>query len=134
LLALFALAVSLHGQAVTGGLNVKDRLNIGSTPLTISLPNSSTGTTNNKLAKAVVSGGVLQAQIITTSAADQQATVGCVISGGGTTGSALIVVLGTGSCYFDGAVTAGHTAIPSSTSAGALHDSGSTSNVPGETI
>ncbi len=128
LCALLALSLSAFGQATSGGLNLTDRLNIGAVPFTISLPNSSTGTTVNKLAKAVTVGGVLQAQIITTSAADQAAVIGCVVSGAGTSGSALIVVVGTASCYFDAATTAGHIAVPSSTSAGALHDSGSTSS------
>ncbi len=128
LLAIPLLAVSLFGQAITGGLDATSRINLAANPFTISLPNSATGTTLNKLAKAVVNGGVLQAQIITTSAADQAAVIGCVISGAGTSGSALIVVVGTASCYFDAATTAGHIAVPSSTSAGALHDSGSTSS------
>lgn len=109
-------------------VSVAGRVNIKGNPFTIELPNSSTGTTNNKLAKAVVNGGVLQAQIVTTSSADQAAVLGCVISGGGTSGTAVIMIAGTGSCYFDGATTAGHIAVPSSTSAGALHDTGSTSS------
>ncbi len=122
------LTVSAFGQVVTGGSDATGRMNLGAQPFTVSLPNSATGTTLNKLAKAVVAGGVLQAQIITTSAADQAAVIGCVVSGAGVTGSALIVVVGTASCYFDAATTAGHIAVPSSTSAGALHDSGSSSS------
>ncbi len=127
LFAIPLFAVSLFGQAQTGGTDATGRMNLAGQPFTISLPNSATGTTLNKLAKAVVTGGVLQAQIITTSAADQASVIGCVVSGAGTSGSALIVVVGTASCYFDAATTAGHIAVPSSTSAGALHDSGSTS-------
>lgn len=126
-----ALSISvlpLHGQTQTGGIDATARLNIKSQPFVIELPNSSTGTTANKLAKAVVVSGVLKAQIITTSAADQAAALGCVISGAGTSGTALIMIAGTGSCYFDGATTAGHIAVPSSTSAGALHDTGSASS------
>ncbi len=123
----FLLAVSLFAQTKTGGLDATARFNLGAVPFTVSLPNSSTGTTNNKLAKVVNTAGVLQAQIITTSSADQAAVIGCVISGGGTSGTALIMIAGTGSCYFDGATTAGHIAVPSSTSAGALHDTGSAS-------
>jgi len=108
-------------------VSVGGQFSIKSNPLIIELPNSSTGTTNNKLAKVVNTGGVLQAQIITTSAADQASAIGCVISGGGTSGTALIMVAGTGSCYFDAATTAGHIAVPSATSAGALHDTGSSS-------
>ncbi len=128
LLASLLLACSVYGQVVAPGINATDRLNLAAQPFTISLPNSATGTTLNKLAKAVTVGGVLKAQIITTSAADQAAVLGCVISGAGTSGSALIVIVGTASCYFDAATTAGHIAVPSSTSAGALHDSGSTSS------
>ncbi len=128
LAALLVSSAALFGQAIMPGTNATDRINLAANPFTISLPNSATGTTLNKLAKAVTVGGVLQAQIITTSAADQAAVIGCVISGAGTSGSALIVVVGTASCYFDAATTAGHIAVPSSTSAGALHDSGSTSS------
>lgn len=134
LCTLLALSVSALAQVIAPGLNATGRLNLKAQPLTIELPNSSTGTVLNKLAKTVTSGGVLQAQIVTTSAADQQAVEGCVIAGAGTTGNAIILVFGTGPCYFDGATTAGHTAVPSSTSAGALHDSGSTSNASPETI
>lgn len=124
------------GSATLGDSTITDdgttigigaRLNLKANPFMISLPNSSTGTTNNKLAKAVVNAGVVQAQIITTSATDRTAVLGCVISGGGTTGTALIMIAGTGSCYFDSATTAGNIAVPSSTSAGALHDTGSAS-------
>ncbi len=108
-------------------VSVGAQFSIKANPFIIELPNSSTGTTNNKLAKVVNTAGVLQAQIITTSAADQAAALGCVISGGGTSGTALIMIAGTGSCYFDGATTAGHIAVPSATSAGALSDSGSAS-------
>ncbi len=106
---------------------MSSRLNLAGQPFTFSLPNSATGTTLNKLAKTVVNGGVLQAQILTTSAADQNASIGCVIGGAGTTGNAIIIIAGTGSCYFDGATTAGNLAVPSSTSAGALHDAGTNS-------
>ena len=120
----FALVFGCWGQ--TGAFNILNGVvNIYDRPFTITLPNSATGTTDNKLAKTVVNGGVLQAQIITTSAADQIAALGCVISGGGNTGTATILVYGTGSCHFDGATTANNVAVPSSTSAGALHDTGS---------
>lgn len=125
-LLLLLLPISLFGQSTFTIIN--GIVNIKSAPFTIELPNSSTGTTTNKLAKAVVVGGVLQAQIITTSAADQASALGCVVSGGGTSGTAIIMIAGTGSCYFDAATTAGHIAIPSSTSAGALHDTGSSSS------
>ncbi len=111
-------------------VSVGGQFSIKANPFIIELPNSSTGTTNNKLAKAVVNGGVVQAQIITTSSADQASVLGCVISGGGTSGTALIMIAGTGSCYFDSATTAGHIGVPSSTSAGALHDTGSASAPP----
>lgn len=109
-------------------VSVGGQLSIKGNPLIMEVPNSSTGTTTNKLAKIVNTGGVLQAQIITTSAADQTSVIGVVISGAGTTGTALIMIAGTGSAYFDGATTAGHIAIPSATSAGALHDTGSASS------
>ncbi len=115
--------VSDNGTVVS----VAAQFSIKANPFIIELPNSSTGTTNNKLAKIVNTAGVLQAEIISTSAADQASALGCVISGGGTSGTALIMIAGTGSCYFDAATTAGHIAVPSSTSAGALHDTGSAS-------
>ncbi len=123
-------ATTIADSAISDdGTNVyiNEPLDIKAQPFTIELPNSSTGTTTNKLAKVVNTAGVLQAQIITTSAADQAAALGCVISGGGTTGTAIIMIAGTGSCYFDGATTAGHIAVPSATSAGALTDTGSAS-------
>ncbi len=123
-------AAALGDSLVTDNgtlVSVGGQLSIKANPFIIELPNSSTGTTNNKLAKVVNTAGVLQAQIITTSAADVASAIGCVISGGGTSGTALIMVSGTGSCYFDSATTAGHIAIPSVTSAGALHDTASAS-------
>ncbi len=116
--------VTDDGTTISAG----GRFSIKANPFILELPNSATGTTNNKLAKVVNTAGVLQAEIITTSSTDQVAALGCVISGGGTTGTALIMVFGTGSCFFDAATTAGHIAVPSSTSAGALHDSGSSSS------
>jgi len=109
-------------------ISVAGQFSIKGNPFIIELPNSSTGTANGLLAKLVNTAGVLQVQTITTSAADQAAAIGCVISGGGNTGSALIMIAGTGSCKFDGATTASHIAIPSATSAGALHDTGATSS------
>ena len=68
-IALVLLSVCLaSAQTNYGGADMTSRLNIAAQPFTISLPNSSTGTSANKLAKAVVTAGVLQAQIITTSA------------------------------------------------------------------
>src|SRR6266478_1263931 len=94
--AFLAIALSSFAQAILPQTDSTGRLNIKSQPFTLELPNSSTGTTLNKLAKAVVNGGVVQAQIITTSSADQAAALGCVVAGAGTTGTALIMIAGTG--------------------------------------
>jgi hypothetical protein len=133
-----------NGTAVSGSTILSDDgtnayvagpLDIKAQPFVIELPNSATGTTLNKLAKAVIVGGVVQAQIITTSTADQAAALGCVIAGAGTTGNALIMIAGTGSCFFDGATTAGDLAVPSATSGGALHDTGAaTTPTTGEVL
>ena len=49
-----------------------------------------------------------------------------MISGAGTTGSAVIQVIGSASCVFDGATTAGDFVTGSSTTAGDCHDAGNT--------
>jgi len=107
---------------------IPGNLDLGSSKsLVVELPNSATGTTANRLAKRVVNGGVVQAQVLTTSAADQAAAFGCTVSGAGASGNAVILVLGVANCVWDGATTAGHAGVPSSTIAGALHDTGSDS-------
>ncbi len=114
---------------IQGDLPILGNLDLGSTKgAVIEVPNSATGTTANRLAKFVVNGGVVQAQVLTTSAADQSAAAGVVISGAGASGNARILIVGTGTAAYDGATTAGHVVVPSSTIAGALHDTGSTSS------
>ena len=81
---------------------------------------ASTGTTLNKL--AVLTGApstvVLPATNVTSG------IIGVVVGGAGTSGTAQIAVLGTPSCVFDGATTAGHAVVNSPTTAGDCHDTG----------
>lgn len=93
----------------------------GASPVTITLANaSSTGTTANKLAKVNTDG---TAVILGTG--DTTGGIGPVISGAGTTGSAVIQVIGSASCVFDGGTTAGDFVTGSVTTAGDCHDAGS---------
>lgn len=94
----------------------------GASPVTITLANaSSTGTTTNKLAKVNTDG---TAVIVATT--DTTGAIGPVVSGAGTTGSAVIQVIGSASCVFDGATTAGDYVGISSGTAGDCTDVGST--------
>lgn len=117
------------GLLIDDGIDVTTSggFNLSSNALELSVLNSPTGTTNGYLAKVIDTSGVLNAVTITTSAADQASALGPVSSGGGTSGNARIVIAGTSPVYFDGPTTAGHIAVPSSTIAGAMHDTGSTS-------
>src|SRR6185436_9642498 len=63
---------------------------------------------------------------ILVSTADTGGVVGIVVGGAGTSGNAQIARLGTASCVFDGATTAGDYVQISSTTAGACHDAGAT--------
>lgn len=91
-------------------------------PLAIVLPNSgSTGTTTNKLAKINTDGTV-----VITATTDTVGAIGPVLSGAGTTGSATILLIGSASCVFDNATTAGDYVTISSSTAGDCHDAGST--------
>lgn len=86
------------------------------------IPNaSSTGTTLNKIAK--FTGAPSTAVIATTS--DTVGIIGVVAGGAGTTGSAQIAIAGQVSCVFDGATTAGHFVIVSTTVSGDCHDTAS---------
>jgi hypothetical protein len=93
--------------------------------IVIERPNDGvTGTTVNRLAKVDSAGNAV---IVTTSAADQTAVIGCVIGGAGTTGNAQIAVAGQVSCLFDNtATTSGDYVVVSSATAATLNDAGST--------
>lgn len=87
------------------------------------IPNaSSTGTTNNLLAK--FTGAPSTAVVATTS--DTLGIIGIVATGGGTTGNAKIAVSGQANCTFDGATVASDFVVASTTSGGQCHDAGST--------
>lgn len=84
------------------------------------LPNAtSTGTTNNYLAKLSGSSAII---VATT---DTDGIVGIVVAGGGTSGNAKIAITGQAICQFDGATTAGDWVGISSATAGECHDMGS---------
>lgn len=91
------------------------------------LPNSSSGTTLNYLAKAVSSGTQEQAQTLSPS---DTSAIGIVVAGAGTTGSASIARSGEALCTFDGAVTLNDYVVPSSTTGGQCHDTGSATSCP----
>jgi hypothetical protein len=93
----------------------------------IVLPNSSTGTTVNYLAKAVSTGTIEQAQTLSTS---DISAIGIVVAGAGTTGSASISRSGEALCAFDGTVTLNDYVVPSTTTGGECHDSGSGTSCP----
>jgi hypothetical protein len=81
--------------------------------------NSSIATVNHKL--AILSGGTT-ATVATTGSTI--GVVGLVVNSAGTTGNATILVLGPGTCMFDGPTTAGHYFQASETIAGDCHDAG----------
>src|SRR5262249_50059782 len=83
---------------------------------------TTTGTTVNKLAK--LTGAPSKALITATS--DPAGAIGIVVGGAGTSGSAQIARVGTASCVFDGATTAGDYVTISATTAGDCHDAGAT--------
>src|SRR5438093_2044244 len=82
---------------------------------------TTTGTTVNKLAK--LTGAPSKA--IITATTDTAGAFGIVVGGAGTSGNAQIARLGTASCVFDGATTAGDY-VQISTTAGDCHDGGAT--------
>lgn len=83
-------------------------------------PNSSSAATvNHKL--AILSGGTAAAVATTRSTTG---VVGLVLNSGGSTGKATILVMGPGTCMFDGPTTAGHYVQASQTIAGDCHDAG----------
>ena len=96
------------------------------------IPNSSTATVANKLAKMY---GANTVTIGTTG--DTDGMIGVVVGGAGTTGSAQIAIAGQANCAFDSAPTAiGDWVTISSTAAGDCHDSGTKtrSGVSGQII
>lgn len=116
-----ALALSTSAAGVWTCATPVPAVSGGASPVTITLANaSSTGTTTNKLAKVNTDG---TAVILGTS--DTTGGIGPVISGAGTTGSAVIQVIGSASCVFDGGTTAGDFVTGSVTTAGDCHDAGS---------
>jgi hypothetical protein len=120
------------GTAVSGNshyaddgtsLNATEHQNLTNQALVTELPNEgATGTTVNKI--AVLTGAPSTVRTASTSSTSFR---GIVVAGAGTTGNAKIAVEGQASCVFDGATTANDYVIPSTTTAGACHDTGSTS-------
>ncbi|HLK64738.1 MAG TPA: hypothetical protein VKU19_14935 [Bryobacteraceae bacterium] len=97
-------------------------------PMTVPLANEgATGTTNAKLVKGT--GAPLTAIVAGTS--DTTGILGIAWSGGGTTGNVLYAPVsgpGIAPCIFDGATTANHLVIASTTTGGDCHDSGVAAN------
>src|SRR5206468_12455768 len=114
----FSLAASCsQAQTFSGGID------LAASALALEVTNdTTTGTTVNKLAK--LSGAPSKA--IITATTDTAGAIGIVVGGAGTSGSAQIARIGTASCVFDGATTAGDYVTISSTTAGDCHDAGGT--------
>src|SRR5438477_1186044 len=114
----FSLAASCsQAQTFSGGID------LSASALGIDVTNdTTTGTTVNKLAK--LTGAPSKA--IVTATTDTKGAIGIVVSGAGTSGSAQIARIGTASCVFDGATTAGDYVTISSTTTGDCHDAGAT--------
>lgn len=86
---------------------------------TVSILNSSTGTTTNRLSCLDSSGKAVNCP------ASAVGVIGVCVTGCGTSGSASIAVAGSAGCAFDGSTTAGDYVVPSSTS-GECTDAGQT--------
>ena len=94
------------------------------------IPNSSTATVVNKLAKMF---GANTVTVGTTG--DTDGMLGVVVGNAGTTGSAQIAVHGQAGCVFDGTPsTVGDFVTISTTTAGDCHDSGTTRSTTAQTI
>src|SRR5205823_6870216 len=114
----FSLASSCsQAQTFSGGVD------LAASAIAVEVTNdTTTGTTVNKLAK--LTGAPSKAVITATT--DTAGAFGIVVGGAGTSGNAQIARLGTASCVFDGATTAGDYVQISSTTAGDCHDAGAT--------
>jgi hypothetical protein len=96
--------------------------------MVLSVPNEgTTGTSLNLLAK--LTGNPSTA--IKAGTGDTAIPVLIVVSGNGTTGSALLASAGIANCTFDGATTANHFVLASTTTAGDCHDAGATAPTSG---
>lgn len=102
---------------------------LGTQTLSLSLTNSSSGTTANELVILNSSGQALTA--LTTST---NGVVGIAVSGAGTSGTVQVSQVGIASCVFDGATTAGDYVQASVTAAGDCHDAGSTFPTSGNQV
>lgn len=98
-----------------------NKFNLGTLgQLSIEGPNAAvTGTTANRL--VVRTAGYL----IAAGTSDTSNIIGVCVTGCTTTGNARVLVIGTSYVDMDGATTAGHWAIASTTTGGKAHDSGS---------
>ncbi len=83
-------------------------------------PNSSfAATVNHKL--AILSGGTT---VTVATTGSTTGVIGLVVNSAGTTGKATILIMGPGTCMFDGPTTAGHYFQASEAIAGDCHDAG----------
>jgi hypothetical protein len=112
-------------------VSTSEHFDFTSKAIAVEIPNAGTGGTTAGLV-AKFSGAPSTA--LTTLVSDTDAAIGVVIGGAGTTGSAQIAIHGQASCTFDGATTAGHFVVLSSTVAGNCHDGGATRPAGVQTI
>ena len=106
-------------QAGNNTLSGSNNVNVNR--ITITLPNSATGTGQYLL--VTLTGNPSKAATAPTSS---DRIIGICISGCGSTGSATIAVGGIAACSFDGATTAGNFVRSSATDAGKCQDAGAT--------
>lgn len=107
----------------TGVQTFNGSAGLGSSVLTQFEPNAgTTGTTLNKLAKRTATGAV----VLGTGDTAASSIIGICVSNCTTSGNATIAINGNGTCIFDGATTTGDYVVPSSTTGGDCHDTGST--------
>lgn len=125
-----ALANDLGGTDPTNpqvvGFHLTNEGQTGNSPITFSIANdTTTGTTEYKLAKVVNESGVPHA--IATATTDTAIPVYMTASATAVSGNARLVTAGTiGMCAFDGAAVIGDYVVASTTTAGDCHDAGAT--------
>jgi len=122
-------SIAISGVASGSGttaITLAGPVNLATTALTQTVPNSSSpGTATNKL--AILASGAYQARTALTTSTTN--IVGVCQSGCTTTGNAVLAVGGTAACVFDGATTEADWVVASTTVAGDCHDGGATTPV-----
>jgi hypothetical protein len=108
----------------TGNIYATGSISSSNQGTEISVANSSSGTTTGTL--TILTGSPSQAQQAATSTVT--GVQGICISGCGTSGTAIIQQSGTAACIFDNSTTANDAVVPSTTTGGDCHDSGSSAS------